>query len=65
MTEAARAWLELLNPQQREIAVGHPPSDDVNISGIIGIVGSQRLSAVQVGHVNIEAGNRQVVLFHF
>jgi hypothetical protein len=29
MAEAALAWLELLNPQQRAIAVGHPPSDDL------------------------------------
>src|SRR5919107_4180061 len=29
MAAAADAWLELLNAQQREIAVGHPPSDDV------------------------------------
>src|SRR5919205_1902864 len=29
MAEAADAWLELLNEQQREIGVGHPPSDDV------------------------------------
>src|SRR4029453_199271 len=28
MAEAAGAWLELLNAQQREIAVGHPPSDE-------------------------------------
>ena len=29
MAEAANAWLGLLNEQQREIGVGHPPSDDV------------------------------------
>src|SRR3954451_2274863 len=27
MAEAAHAWLELLNAEQREIAVGYPPSD--------------------------------------
>jgi hypothetical protein len=27
MAEAAEAWLELLTAEQREIAVGHPPSD--------------------------------------
>src|SRR4051812_41456230 len=28
MAEAAQAWLELLNGEQREIAVGHVPSDE-------------------------------------
>ena len=27
MAEAARSWLDMLTPDQREIALGHPPSD--------------------------------------